>query len=319
MNNKAVTIVELIISIVIISVIASFSVIGVTRYLESSKLNSDINTVTTLNKVTQNYILENNITENTIFSDLEDDQDKIDYLINNGYLSGVIESRSEGGSFSWNNESKLWEFQLDGRIYTNETGFNFTSMSLDQAKASGLFTEGGTNDVRYNEEEGQVELEARKAKMLNAINKDEYTINVTWSSESVNDPRIIFLFDYYDETDLGEGEGFIILFRANTNFVRLQKVRNGESYTTLKTFSYKNTGLIPNYSDEPDFYGLQHQTKLVITRVNDTTKLIKIYLDGTYITEFTYTQEVMETDVYYGVGSQKNIDSDVYVQSMSAN
>lgn len=240
-------------------------------------------------------------------------------LVSKGYLSNIVETRTNGGTFNWNEETQLWEFQINDLVYTNETGFHFTNMSLEEARLAGLFTEGGENDIRYNEEEGQIELEARKAKMLNAINKDEYTVTVNWSSESINDPRIILLFDYYDEKDLGEGEGFIILFRANTNFVRLQSVSKGESYRTLKTFYYKGTGLIPDYSDEPDFYAERHTAELEISRVNDTTKKVTVYLDSVYITEFTYTQSEMETDVYYGVGSQKNIDSDVYVHSMSAN
>lgn len=319
MNKKGVTLIELLIVIVIIGVISSYAVIFVGKYLATARDKGDLNNLATLNTVTIDYRADKNITNIDTFNGISNDEDRILALYNNSYLSQMITPLNPEGEFIWNIDSQLWEFHNNGSVYTNLDGFDFSSNTLAQAVSGGAFIEGGDANVRYNETTGVVELEARRGKIINAINKDEYTVTINWSTETNNDPRVLLIFDYHDATDLGEGEGYIILLRANTNFARLQSVRNGESYSTISTFYYTNSGIIPKWSDDRTWYGNKHESKLVISRVNETTKNVAVYIDGTFLCDFNYNQTLITEDVYYGVGSQKNIDSDVYVHTMSAN
>lgn len=114
MNKRGLTIVELIIVIVIMGIIATFSVIGVSRYLTNAKLKVDKEVVTSLNKATTSYYL---IGRNTpIFDESNTDEERMQILVTEGFLSNIPTPNTENAKFIWDQDLNLWCLSIDGEV-----------------------------------------------------------------------------------------------------------------------------------------------------------------------------------------------------------
>ncbi|AIO18014.1 hypothetical protein KQ51_00110 [Candidatus Izimaplasma bacterium HR1] len=317
MKNKGFTMIELLIVIVVMGIIAGFSVLTVSEVIHASQEKADINNLNTLNVATENYIMFEEANSTDAFEGINSDLDRITKLLTEGYIDIRVTPQQDTATFGWNTIDQEWQLFVDGNPYSEETsGYNFGDITIDDAINDGMYVY-QENNITYDEDEGRLVFDPKKGKTLKSTSADEYSFTVRWSTENLNDARILFLFDYHDDTDLDKGEGFSILFRKNTNFVRLHTLTNGTKFSNPITFNYASSGIIPNYTVDDSWYGEVHTTKLVITRVNSTTKNVAIHVDGVYLTDFNYTQSVIGETVYYGVSNIKKTDSEAYVYSIN--
>lgn len=112
MSKKGFSIVELIIVIVIISIISTFTVLAVSRFLTNSKMKIDQETVSSLNSATTSfYLLSKN---QPIFDEALTNEEKIEVLYAEGFLSNQPIPNTSGASFIWDEEFKLWYLSIDG-------------------------------------------------------------------------------------------------------------------------------------------------------------------------------------------------------------
>jgi len=169
----------------------------------------------------------------------------------------------------------------------------------------------------YNEAEGRVELDPKKGKLLNSSTEDEYEFTVEFESEAgTTDARIFFIFDFHDSSNLDKGEGYNILLRQNKNFARLQSISNGTRRSTLETYYYTNSNVIPSKTDDPNWYFTKHIAKIVISRIDADTKNVAIYIDGIFLRDYDYDQEVITETVYFGIGNISGGNAETYVYNI---
>ena len=265
MRNKGLTLIELLIVIVVMGIVAGFSVLTVTEVIHASQEKADLNNLNTLNEATDNYIMFEDIDDSDAFAGINSDLDRITQLLVSGYIDIRVTPQQDVATFGWNVDDQEWQLFIDGNPYSEESsGYDFGNITIDDAINDGMYVYQEGN-IDYDEEEGRLVFDPRKGKTLKSTSADEYSFTVKWSTENLNDARILFMFDYYDESDLDTGDGFSILFRKNTNFVRLHKVTNGTRFTHVSTFNYASSGIIPNYTVDDSWYGEVHTTKLIAT------------------------------------------------------
>jgi prepilin-type N-terminal cleavage/methylation domain-containing protein len=110
--KKGVTLVELLIVLVLMSIVASFAIVRVGNIIDNTKLGIDRETITTLNISTKYYIFYHG--DNPVFDPALSDEDMLQELYDEGYLSRIPVAQTEGLSFKWNEELVSWYLDLGG-------------------------------------------------------------------------------------------------------------------------------------------------------------------------------------------------------------
>jgi len=112
MNNKGVSLIELLVVIVVMGIIGGFSFGMVSNILENTRQGVDEQTVSTLNTATNYYSFYNHA--DTVFDVNLTDSEKLILLYNEGYVGSVIKTQSKDAVFIWSEEQRIWRLNLSG-------------------------------------------------------------------------------------------------------------------------------------------------------------------------------------------------------------
>ena len=305
MNKKGVTLVELLIVIVVMGIISGIAVFTVDTIVQNTRQKVDRGNLASLNTATQRLIEWGDV-DGDAFEGINSDYYRMEYLSEQGYIDQVVIAQQRDTDFRWNVDNQIWELYEGGNPYNDLSGgYDFSGMTLQDAYDDGAAAV-KSSSINYNANTGTVVFGSAKAILVKPAGTDTYSYTVTWSSENTSDPRPLFIFDYNDASDLSKGEGWTILIRVNRNDTRLQQISNGTKYVNKKIVSYANTGIIPNYADNPNWAMSTHTTTIKVTRINASTKHVEIFVDGVFLQEFDYAQSAITNTIYYGFGNKKN-------------
>lgn len=114
MNNNGLTLIELLITIVVIGIIGGFSAVQVSKIIENAQLNADKNQVFTLNTATNYYAMAEDIDE--FHADDLTDQGRIELLYNLGFTDKLVETTTEDALFIYNFDTREWSLSIDNEI-----------------------------------------------------------------------------------------------------------------------------------------------------------------------------------------------------------
>lgn len=147
LNQKAITLVEMLIIIVILSVIASITLITVGPLVEKTRLNADLATVNQLNVSTRLYRMQN-LSANPF----EDETSTHDYLLNllldTNHLSGRITPQSDNAYYAWQHDFQQWTLIIDDAVmFTPTNPEHFTVGSPSTFRITSYNLESGTDIV----------------------------------------------------------------------------------------------------------------------------------------------------------------------------
>lgn len=143
-NSKGLTIVELIIVIAIMAIVSTFAVIGVSRSLHVTRQKGDEVVLANINEATRMMMYHNSSTESTVFIGITSDEERLNELVSDGFLSEYPEPLVDGNSYVYNEDICMWTLNGDGGSVTySETDTN-------------LFTVSGTKITGYDESGGTV-------------------------------------------------------------------------------------------------------------------------------------------------------------------
>lgn len=115
-NRKGFTLIELIITMGILSVLAMIVLFTVGDYINSAKLSTDLTNVRTLNNITQIYKLTS--VEDPFMDESNSSQTLMENLVSNNYILNSIEPLSLDASFIWSFDDQKWYLIVGNQFYT---------------------------------------------------------------------------------------------------------------------------------------------------------------------------------------------------------
>lgn len=141
-NNKAMTIIELIIVIAIMGIISAFSVIAVGYMLTTAKQKGDETVIASLNEASNLLRYSNTSNEFDTFEAFSSDSERLDYLFDEGLITSYPEPLIDTNSFVYDDTLQLWVLNGSGG-----------SVTYSETDAS-AFTVSGTKITSYDTSSG---------------------------------------------------------------------------------------------------------------------------------------------------------------------
>lgn len=116
-DRKGFTLIELIITMGILSVLTMIVTFSVGNYVNSAKLSTDLTNVRILNNVTQIYRYTNN-DEDPFIDETNSSLNLMESLVINGFIQSSIEPLSKDTSFIWSFDDQKWYLIVGQQFYT---------------------------------------------------------------------------------------------------------------------------------------------------------------------------------------------------------
>ena len=114
MNNTGLTLVELLISIVVIGIIGGFSAVQVSNIIDNTQLKVDKAQVFTLNTATNFYAMDEDM---DVLNDINlSDESRIQLLYDMGYTDKLIEAKTDNAIYTYNFDTREWSLVVDNEV-----------------------------------------------------------------------------------------------------------------------------------------------------------------------------------------------------------
>ncbi|MEI7885264.1 MAG: leucine-rich repeat protein [Clostridia bacterium] len=107
-KNHGFTLIEMVIVLLILAILAAFSIPSYLGYLENTKTTMDKVSLGSLNAATTYYRIPKTITNNDIFDGFSTDEARMQELISKGCLDELLIPKQKDIKFTWNIESQKW-------------------------------------------------------------------------------------------------------------------------------------------------------------------------------------------------------------------
>lgn len=129
-KNSGFTLIELIVVIAVLGILALIAIPNILGYVEEAKISADKATLRTLNNVTTMYKVESSNFNADVFSGINEDENRMLELVDNGYLSNEISPQQKDARFQWEVNNQIW------RIYVNNVVVPLTPLGSDFTEIS---------------------------------------------------------------------------------------------------------------------------------------------------------------------------------------
>jgi prepilin-type N-terminal cleavage/methylation domain-containing protein len=114
-KNSGFTLIELIITIAIVSILSAIILVNVNSYVEDAQYATDITNLRTLNSITAFYRVTQD--ENDPFiDDSNSSSELMDVLVDNGLLSNPVLTQTADTTFLWSFDGMAWYF-IEGDVF----------------------------------------------------------------------------------------------------------------------------------------------------------------------------------------------------------
>lgn len=124
------TLIELIVVIAILAVLTLIAIPNVLNVVEEAKISADKATLRTLNNVTTMYKMDSSNYDDDAFSGINENDNRILELVNNGYLQDEVSPQQKDASFQWEINDQTWRIYVDNVIVPlSPLGSDFSEIS----------------------------------------------------------------------------------------------------------------------------------------------------------------------------------------------
>lgn len=302
--KKGVTLVELLAVIVILGIIASISIIMLADVIKNSRIKADIENVNVLNRATYYYTLSES--DDNLFAGLSSNEERIDFLVEEGYLNKVVSASVKDTEFIWDSDSSVWVYSLFEEATETITEIDFSLLNLDDYEKVG----------DWDNSEGTLISDSGLIFIDNPRN--EYTITVTGKIEAGTYGGFGILFDtsvidgedtgYVLQLDRGYGRGSVVI----------RPRENGDEGSVIQShrFDHSNS-FIPdkNTSEGSEWWSSEHEVELTVfvTEGVTYTKILSVKIDGVLLfDDFVYETSVSEVNNFTGLRTWSGVEVEFY-------
>lgn len=304
MNNKGVTLAELLIVIVVMGIIAAITAVSVSNIVGDSKIKVDTFNLSTLNIVTERYSYDNVPVNNDIFNRFSTNDERISELKVKGYIEGSVKPQQSGAYFDWDVDNQQWVLvggEVISSIVIDSIDYDFSEKTGDDF--SDLNTKSINHDKWELDENGDLVNQSGQTNLFIPISKNEYTMEVDASlSEGTSGGYGIFFDTILRKDNPKKDDGLILQFDRGygSGAIIVRPRSNGNESSPIFVLKESQSDLIPSKYADPSWWTSEHTIKIDVTNISVDERNAKFYIDGNFIGEMTYDNKIAGETVYTG-------------------
>jgi prepilin-type N-terminal cleavage/methylation domain-containing protein len=320
LRKNGLTLIELILVIAVLVILAAIAIPMISGFIERARISADQATLRTLNVSTIAYKYLHTPLDEDAFPGVEQDQQRMQILVNEGFLNEIIRPQQPKADFNWNTESQRWLYSVFAVAETNPANhYIFKNMSKDDLifntwgggggsswsiNDDGLFTTGSNgNDLVFL-----------------GVSKSEYTLSTKFRLGE--NPSDIGGFGLFFETSLNNDaqyrdSGYILQFDRGFSELIIRKRVNGSESSSqggeiLVRIGNRSTSTIVNkdipYKTNDDWWESEKDLSLTVQESGVSgKKLVTIKLDGKDIlTDFEIISDIDPANSHTGFRAWNN-------------
>lgn len=301
MDNRGVTIIELLIVIVVMGIIAAFSLVKVSEIVKNTKIKVDTFNLSTLNEVTEDYSSQYGLNNSDAFFGISTNPERMQELVSKGYLDSTIKVQQDGASFQWDVDDQLWD--LIGGELTDFYDGTTVNYSFDTNEITDLTDEGTVSiDIdKWTTEEGYLENTTGETRIFIPMNASTYTISVSAALGVGNSGGYGIFFDItLKDENPNKEEGYVFQFdRGFGEMVIRKRLNTSEGHSPVIRFKPSET-TFPSKTDDPGWWRDTHSIQIIVTNLNENERYAEFIIDGVNIGSYTYANKIGGEKIYTG-------------------
>lgn len=303
MNNKGVTLIELLIVIVVLGVIGGFTIVQVSSIVDNSRIEVDSFNLSTLTSVTENFAEAYPSGTSDVFDGYSDNDARMLALVDSKFLDTRIVAQQKDAYFDWNVSTQSWDLiggEINGFYNGSGLSYSFSTDTLDSIESSGTVS---INMDRWSTDDGYLENSTGETRLFIPISSNEYVITVDAALQSGSNGGYGVFFDITLRNDnVNRDDGYIFQFdRGYAEGAMIVRPRsNGGEQGAVWSLRANNTTAFPSEAEDPDWWTDTHTIKIIVSNINNTTREAEFFIDGISIGTYSYSNEIDGNQIYTG-------------------
>jgi prepilin-type N-terminal cleavage/methylation domain-containing protein len=266
--KRGFTLVEIIVVLVILAILAAFTIPTYLGMIQSANEKEDIITLGFLNRVTVYYGASISIKNNDVFDGLSTDQDRMQLLVDHQYIDEILEPKVSGAQFYWDIPTQKW-------VYNSiETGKHYIFKELNPMDYIHTHT--------WNMDDG---FYSTYGKLFIENQEEEYLIS-TKAKLDDDGKKNGTGYGVFFETSLTNGNknrdsGYVLQFDRGLGGIVIRPRTNGRESSPIYSAYHADNTIIPSDKTN-EWWTQEHNVDIQVNNAENQTdkKTVNVRIDG---------------------------------------
>ena len=290
-SREGVTLVELVIVLALLAMLTAIVVPNVIGFIQRAQLIVDQSTIRILNTATAIYGMDKSSSHGDIFEGFDTDEQRMEELVDNGFLSAVTEPKRSNTEFIWNIENQEWLYSVFAISDDPLTRYTFSNMSMSDFTFNS-WGGGGGSTWSINKDGLFVTGTNNNDLLFIDNNNSEYTLTAHFKlneNSGQNGGFGIFFETVLNKDDKSRDTGYILQFDRGFSEIVIRKRVNGtesnSSDMLLARIGNRSTSTVKNktipYKTDSTWWESKKEMSVSVKESGTLgVKLITVSLDG---------------------------------------